>query len=162
MKIQTVLLLFLLFSITACQVEFKQSPTYKPNEKGAKIENNQSFLEMAKKASEQFHSLYNNQKFQGLFNLIDDKSQLKSDQIFWDRRMNDINNDLGKFENAQFTRGNAFQKSQTVEVRVEYISKFEKDNGTKPRYELFYWEIYSNGDVKLLDYKNGIDNEKAY
>ena len=162
MKVQIILFLILLVSVTACQVEIKQPPTYKPDEKETKIENNEEYLATAKKASDNFHSLYNNEKFQDLFDLIDEKSQLKSDQIFWDRRMNNIKNDLGKFENAQFTRGNAFQKSQTVEVRIEYISKFEKESGAKPRYELFYWEIYPNGDVKLLEYKNGIDYEKGY
>ena len=133
-----------------------------PSEKGTKIEGGEEYKEKAKRAAENFHKLFNEGKYQELFNLIDEKSQLKTDQLYWDRRLNDIKSELGKFENSQFTRDNAFKKSKTVEVRTEYVSKFEKETSSKPRYELFYWEIYENGDVKLLEYKNGIDNEKSY
>jgi hypothetical protein len=94
--------------------------------------------------------------------LIDNKSQLKSDAIYWDRRLHNIKNELGKFEKGEYKRANVFQKSETIEVRIEYSTKYQKDDGTKPRWVLFYWEIYKNGDVKLLNYMNGIDNEKSY
>ena len=140
----------------------KQPPVYREQEEKVKIEGGDEYKEIAKKASDNFHKIYNEENFDALFELIDNKSQLKSERVYWDVRFNKIKNELGKFEKAEFTRANVFQKSQTVEVRIEYITKFEKDDGTKPRYELFFWEIYKNGDVKLLNYMNGIDNEKSY
>ncbi len=150
------------FLLSGCYIETKKAPTYIPLEKATKIDGGDEYKEIAKKASENFQNLNNEEKFQELFELIDDKSQLKNDAIYWDRRLHNIKNDLGKLEKAEYKRANAFQKSETIEVRIEYATKYQKDDGTKPRWVLFYWEIYKNGDVKLLNYMNGIDYEKAY
>lgn len=159
-----IILLFylLIFLVSNCSIQMKQPPVYQEKEEKVKIDGGEEYKEKANQATENFHKLFNEGKYQELFDLIDDKSQLKSDRVYWDRRLNDIKTDLRRFENSKFTRDNTFKKSKTVEVRTEYISKYEKDNSDKPRYELFYWEIYENGDVKLLEYKNGIDYEKGY
>ncbi len=146
----------------ACNFETKQAPVYREQEQKVKIEGGEEHKETAKKASDNFQKIYNEGNFDALFELLDDKSQLKSERIYWDIRFNKIKNELGKLENSEFVRANVFQKSETFEVRIEYKTKFEKDDGTKPRYVLFYWEIYKNGDVKLLNYMNGIDNETSY
>jgi hypothetical protein len=140
----------------------KKPPTYVPLEKATKIDGGDEYKETAKKASENFQKLNNEEKYQDLFELIDDKSQLKSDAIYWDRRLHNIKNDLGKLEKSEFKRANVFQKSKTVEVRIEYLSKFDKDNSSDQRYEIFFWEIYQNGEVKLLNYLNFIDNQPQY
>lgn len=146
----------------ACNFETKQPPVYRELEQKTKIEGGEEYKEAAKKASENFQKIYNEGKIQSLFDLLDNKSQLKSDQMYWDLRFNKIKSELGKQEKSEFKRANVFQKSETFEVRIEFATKFEKDDGTKPRYVLYFWEIYKNGDVKLLNYMNGIDNETAY
>ncbi len=151
-----------MYLFSACSIETKQPPTYIPLEKATKIEGGEEYKEIAKKSSDNFQKIYNEGNMQALFNLLDDKSQLKSDQMYWDLRFSKIKSELGKHEKSEFKRANVFQKSETVEVRIEYATKFERDDGTKPRYVLYFWEIYKNGDVKLLNYMNGIDNETAY
>jgi hypothetical protein len=146
----------------ACFIETKSPPVYQSSEEKVKVENRDEDIEKAKKAVENFHNLFNAGKTKELFQLIDDKSQLKQDETFFLMRMDRIMSDLGKFQSATFTRANVFQKKSTYEVRIEFISKFEKENNRPPRYELFFWEIYPGGDVKLLEYMNGIDNEPKY
>jgi hypothetical protein len=151
-----------LLTVLACSFETKNAPTYQSNEEKVLVENRDEDKEKAKKAVENFHKLFNEEKYGELFQLIDDKSQLKQDQTIFLMRMDKIMSDLGKFESATFTRANVFKKNSTYEVRIEYISKFAKENNRPPRYELFFWELYPNGDAKLLEYINGIDNEKRY
>jgi hypothetical protein len=160
-------LIYLLFSIIAlsslaCNFDTKQPPVYREQEQKVKIEGGEKHKEVAKKASDNFQNFFNKGDFDALFDLLDEKSQLKSDRVYWDIRFSKIKNELGKLEKSEFARANVFQKSETFEVRIEYKTKFEKDDGAKPRYILFFWEIYKNGDVKLLNYINGIDNQKAY
>lgn len=95
-----------------------------------------------------------------MFQLIDDKAQLKSDKVYLVLWMEKLQKRLGKFENAKMTNQAVFQKSDTYEVRFEFISKFENDSGEPPLYELFAWEVYKDGSVKLLDYLNGKDKEE--
>lgn len=108
-------------------------------------------------AVEDFHRLFNDGKNQEIFQLIDDKSQLKQDKVYMVLWMEKLNRELGKFENSKMTNQAVFQKSNSYEVRFEFVSKYEKESGTPPRYELFAWDVYKNGDVKLLDYLNGKD-----
>ena len=148
--------------VSACSLEMKQPPVYSDKEQKVKIEGGDEYKEIAKKASDNFQKIYNAENFDALFDLVDSKSQLKSDRVYWDVRFNKIKNELGKIEKSEFSRANVFQKSETFEVRIEYKTKFEKDDGIKPRYVLFFWEIYKNGEVKLLNYINGIDSEQSY
>jgi len=148
---------------SSCQIEYKKPPIFTEKEQITKIETGaDEYINKAKSASDHFHDLFNEGRYNEMFQLVDDKSELIQDPIYFDRAMHRISSDLGKFESASFTRGNAFQKKSTYEVRLEYIAKYDKENGKAPRYELFYWEIYPDGTLKLLNYRNGIDNEPGY
>jgi len=148
--------------ISSCSVEYKMPPVYTDKEPKIKVENKDEYIEKGKQAVENFHNLFNQGKYNEMFQLIDDSSELKQDPVYFDLRMHKINRELGKFEEAKFTRASVFQKKNTYEVRLEFISKFNKESGKAPRYELFFWEIYDTGDLKLLNYTNGIDNESGY
>ncbi len=160
MKCIVVLLILSILITSACSVNVKEKPVYQSNESKVLVENKEDEKRKALTAVENFHKLFNEGKNEEIFQLIDDKSQLKQDKVYIVLWMEKLSRELGKFENSKMTNQAVFQKSNTYEVRFEFISKYEKESGTLPRYELFAWEVYNNGDVKLLDYLNGKDKEQ--
>ena len=149
-----------MFLITSCSYEVKNKPVYQSNEQKVLVENRNEEKLKALAAVENFHKLFNEGKSQEIFDLLDDKSQLKQDKVYIVLWMEKLNRELGKFESSKQTNQAIFQKSNSYEVRFEFISKYQKESGTPPRYELFAWDVYNNGDVKLLDYINGKDKEE--
>lgn len=150
--------------ILACSfnTEVKEVPKYHPNEPITRMEPTQQEVEHGTDSVKKFHELFNGEKFDEIFSWIDPKSQLSQDPVAFSVRMNRINRELGKIEKTEIQRHSIFQKSSSKEIRLEYITKYSKDNDPRPRYELFFFELYPSGDIKLLEYINGIDNEKAY
>ena len=157
-------LVLLSFVGLACSfsTDVKEPPKYVPNEPINRIEGNPEDINRGTEAVSKFHNLLNQEDFDRLFEWIDEKSQLSQDPVAWSVRMNRIKRELGKVENTVLQRQNVFQKSSTKEIRLEYITKYSKEDGSKPRYELFFFELYPDGETKLLEYMNGIDNAKAY
>jgi hypothetical protein len=154
------LILIICFATSSCFVEKIQKPEFLRteekiiNEERVEIKDGNEYIETAKKSTENFHKLYNKQKFNDLFDLIDDKSQFKSDRMAWNLFLNNINNEQGKLESSQFTKASVFKEGTAYEVRIEYRSKFSLESADAQRYELFYWEIHEQGKVTLLNYKN--------
>ena len=153
------LILSILITSAACSTNVKEKPVYQSSEPKVLVENKEDEKRKATAAVENFHKLFNEGKNQEIFELIDDKSQLRQDKVYMVLWMEKLNRELGKFENSKMTNQAVFQKNNTYEVRFELTSKYEKESGTPPRYELFAWEVYNNGNVKLLDYINGKDKE---
>lgn len=148
-----------LFLTSACFIDVKEKPVYQSNEPKELVQNKENEKQKALEAVNNFHKLFNEGKNQDIFELIDKKSQLKQDKAYIVMWMEKLNRELGKFENSKLTNQAVFKKANSYEVRFEFISKYEKESGTPPRYELFAWDVYPNGDVKLLDYLNGKDKE---
>lgn len=152
------ILVFCLIAIAAIScVEVKQKPVFQSNEAKVLVQNSDAEKAIANAAVENFHRLFNEKKNQEIFELIDVKSQLRQDKVYMVLWMEKLHRALGKFESASLTNEAVFKKDKTFEVRFEFISKYEKESGTPPRYELFAWEVYDDGTVKLLDYINGKD-----
>lgn len=153
-----------LLSILSCSfnTEVKEIPMYTPNEPIEKVDGTLEEVKKGTDAVARFHDLFNQQKFDDLFSWIDSKSQLSHDPVAFSIRMNRIARELGKVEKSELQRHSVFKKSATKEIRLEYVTKFSKDNDPRPRYELFFFELYPSGDTKLLEYRNGIDNEPRY
>jgi hypothetical protein len=153
-----------LLSVLSCSfnTEVKEVPKYLPNEPIEKVEGTVEEVKRGTDAVAKFHDLLNQQKFDEIFSWLDSKSQLSQDAVAFDVRMNRIYRELGTVEKSDLQRQSVFKKSATKEIRLEYITKFGKENDQRPRYEIFYFELYPSGETKLLEYMNGIDNEKAY
>lgn len=142
--------------------EVTEVPKYSPNEPISRVEPTDAERTVGIAAAEKFHGLLNEGKFDELFAWIDKKSQLSSNPAAFSVRMHRIERELGRVESSELQRYSVFQKSTTKEIRLEYITKFSKEKDSRPRYELIFFELYPSGETKLLEYRNGIDNEEGY
>ena len=165
MKLTTLIGAITLFAslfFGSCTVQMRETPTYAPNEKLEKVEAKQEDVDRATGAVARFHQLLNEDKGDELFEWIDPKSQLKSDPVAFHVRVGRIRSELGSVERAELQRSAIFRKSATLEARLEYVTKFSKENDPRPRYELFNFELYPDGRTNFLGYRNGIDYEDGY
>lgn len=152
------------FAVLACSfnTEVKEAPKYSPDEPINRVEPTEAERVSGITAAKKFHDLLNEGKFDEIFAWIDKKSQLSTDPVAFSVRMHRIERELGKIERSELQRHSVFEKSATKEIRLEYITKFSKENDSRPRYELIFFELYPSGETKLLEYRNGIDNEQGY
>ena len=124
----------------------------------AQVTNRDDLKAKAIEQVKRLHRLTDEGKFEEAYQMIDDKSALKlpKDQAL--RNMQEGVDTLGKLEKMELTRDSVVDDKSLnggqLQVRQEFIVKFEKDTPSPKRYELFIWNVYPDGTFKLWAYMN--------
>ena len=160
-RISLILILTVIFS-ESCS--FSVTPVYKNNQEDEKltiVADKDEYKNLAVKATEKLHKLLEEEKYEEIYQMVDENSAFKQDKNGFIENLKEINQELGKLQSIKATNGNVFQKTSGYEVRLEFLTKFEKDTELPKRFELVGWEIYPDQEAKLLFYTNakGEDGE---
>lgn len=100
------------------------------------------------------HKLLEERKFEEVYQMIDDNSALKLPKAEAMGNIQEVADTLGKVEKMDLTKDNVVEDSGQLQVRQEFIVKFEKDTPTPSRYENFIWNVYPDNNLKLWKYLN--------
>jgi hypothetical protein len=106
---------------------------------------------------ETLHKLMNEAKYEAVYEMIDDDSQLKLPKDQAIANMKEVE-ELGKFQKMEMTRDIVVEDKSLhdgqLQIRQEFIVTYEKDTPTPKRYELFNWNVYPGDKIKLWSFIN--------
>ncbi len=106
----------------------------------------------------QLHKLVEERKFEEAYQMIDDNSALKLPKAEAIKNLQEVVDTLGKLEKMDLTRDSVVEDKSVnnaqLQVRQEFIVKFEKDTSSPKRYEIFIWNVYPGDNFKLWTYMN--------
>ena len=100
------------------------------------------------------HELMQQRKFEDAYQMIDDKSALKNPKPEALDNLKEIVDVLGKLKKKELTMDKVVEDQGQLQIRQEFIVDYEKDTPTPKRYEIFIWNIYPDGSIKLWNYIN--------
>jgi hypothetical protein len=162
------ILLFILFvALLSISCSFSVTPVYNSkNETDRKttpkqiddVQKRDDLKAKAIKKVNQLHKLMEERKFDEVYQMIDDNSALKHPRAEALNNLQEVIDNLGKLEKMDLTQDTVVEDKSVnngqLQVRQEFVVKFEKDTPTPKRYELFIWNVYPNNDFKLWAYIN--------
>jgi hypothetical protein len=162
----TFILPFILFA-TLLSVSCSFSPVYNSknatvnetkNGQVADVKNRDDLKVKAIETVKQLHKLMEDRKFEEVYQMIDDNSALKLPKAEAIKNIQEVVDSLGKLEKTDLNKDNVIEdksiKDGQLQVRQEFIVKFEKDSPSPKRYELFIWNVYPDNSLKLWGYMN--------
>jgi hypothetical protein len=162
--ILSVILFVVLLSVSC---SFSVTPVYnskneshpEPNKGQVKDVKNRDDLKVkAIEKVKQLHNLMEERKFEEAYQMIDDNSSLKHPKTEALNNLQEVVDTLGKVEKMDLTRDSVVEDKSVndgqLQVRQEFIVKFEKDTPSPKRYEIFIWNVYPGDDFKLWAYIN--------
>ena len=163
-------ILFVVFLSVSCS--FSVKPVYnsknetnpETNKEQVKdVKNRDDLKAKALEKVNQLHKLIEERKFEEAYQMIDDNSSLKLPKAEALNNLQEIVDMLGKVENMDLTRDSVVEDKSVndgqLQVRQEFVVKFEKDTPSPKRYEIFIWNVYPNDDLKLWAYINSKGEE---
>lgn len=161
------LLTVLFFHLALMACSFSVKPVYKEKEatkvKVKDVENGDDSKAKALETVKLLHTLIEEGKFEEAYQMIDDNSQLKHPKEEAIKNLQEVANTLGRVEKMDLTRDNVVQDPSLnggqLQVRQEFIVKFEKDTPSPKRYEIFIWNVYPDNTLKLWTYINSKGEE---
>jgi hypothetical protein len=122
------------------------------------VKNRDDLKAKAIKSVKQLHKLMEERKFEEAYQMIDDNSALKLPKGEALKNLQEIVDTLGKVEKMDLTKDNVVEDKSVnngqLQVRQEFIVKFERDTPSPKRYEMFIWNVYSDNSLKLWGYLN--------
>lgn len=162
------LILFAAILFTSCS--FSVKPVYNSknadnkeieikNDNIKDVENRDDLKVKAIETVKQLHKLLDENKFEEAYQMIDDNSPLKLTKAEALNNLQEVNNNLGKLEKMDLTRDKVVEEQGQLQVRQEFIVKFEKDTPSPKRYEIFIWNVYPGDNFKLWKYINAKGEE---
>jgi hypothetical protein len=167
--ILTVILFAVLLSVSC---SFSVTPVYNsknetnPETNRGSVKDVQNRDDLKVKAIEkvkQLHKLMEERKFEEAYQMIDDNSSLKLPKAEALNNLQEVVDNLGKVEKMDLTRDSVVEDGSVnggqLQVRQEFIVKFEKDTPSPNRYEIFIWNVYPNDEFKLWTYINSKGEE---
>jgi PBP1b-binding outer membrane lipoprotein LpoB len=111
----------------------------------------------------QLHKLMEERKFEEAYQMIDGNSSLKHPKAEALNNLQEVVDALGKVEKMDLTRDSVVEDRSVnngqLQVRQEFVVKFEKDTPSPKRYEIFIWNVYPNDEFKLWTYINSKGEE---
>jgi len=127
------------------------------------VKNRDDLKVKAIEKAKQLHSLMEERKFEEAYQMIDDNSSLKLPKAETLNNLREAVDTLGKVEKMDLTSDNVVEDKSVndgqLQVRQEFIVKFEKDAPSPKRYLIFIWNVYPGDDFKLWAYINSIEEE---
>lgn len=105
-------------------------------------------MEVASHAVENFHKLLNEQRYEELYELTDDRAKATKSKEAFLRVMGEVRSRFGECVESSLVDVNVVARAAFQEVRLTYRSKFEK----AIRNEGFVWYV-ENGKAKLYEYE---------
>lgn len=149
------------FSVTP--VYNSKNETDSETNKVLDIKNKDDLKVKALETVKQLHKLMEERNFEEAYQMIDDNSSLKLPKAEALNNLQEVVDNLGKVEKMDLTRDSVVEDKSVnngqLQVRQEFIVKFEKDTPSPKRYEIFIWNVYPNGDFKLWTYLNSKGEE---
>lgn len=127
------------------------------------VKNRDDLKVKAIEKANQFHKLMGERKFEEAYQMIDDNSSLKLPKAEALNNLQEAVDSLGKVEKMDLTTDSVVEDSSVnngqLQVRQEFIVKFEKDTPSPKSYVLFIWNVYPNDEFKLWTYINSKGEE---
>lgn len=124
------------------------------NENIKNVENREDLKVKAIETVKKLHKLMEERKFEEAYQMIDDNSPLKLPKEESIKNLQEVIDMGGRLEKIDLTRDNVVEERGQLQVRQEFIVKFEKDTLTPKRYEIFIWNVYPDNNFKLWTYIN--------
>lgn len=144
------------FSVTP--VYNSKNETNSETNKVKNVENRDNLKVKALEKVNQLHKLIEERKFEEAYQMIDDNSSLKLPKAEALNNLQEVVDMGGKVEKMDLTRDSVVidpsGNNGQLQVRQEFIVKFEKDTPSPKRYEIFIWNVYPGDDFKLWTYIN--------
>jgi hypothetical protein len=162
-KIKFTILFILFVALASVSCSFSVKPIYnsknetnrETNTAHVRDVNNRDELKVkAAETVKQLHKLIEERKFEEAYQMIDDNSPLKLPKAEAINNLQEVADTLGKLEGMELTRDKVVEEQGQLQVRQEFIVKFEKDTPFPKRYEIFIWNVYPGDNFKLLKYLN--------
>ena len=128
-----------------------------------KIEDRNDLKLKALEQATELQRLIGERKFDEAYSMIDDNSPLKLPKEQALSNLQEIVDTLGKLEKSELTR-DIVVKDESInggqlQIRQEFIVTYSKDTPVPKRYELFNWNAYPDGSIKLWSYINSKGDE---
>ncbi len=126
------------------------------NENVKDVENRDDLKVKAIERAKLFHKLLDEWKYEEVYKMIDDKSDLKlpnkSESI---KNFQAIVATFGKLEKIDLNRDKVVEDRGQLQVRQDFTIKFEKETPSPKRFEVLIWNVYPDGNFKLWKYVGG-------
>lgn len=107
--------------------------------------------------------LIGERNFEEAYQMIDDNSPLKLPKEQAISNMQELVDTLGRLEKSELTRDIVVRDKSLnggqLQIRQEFVVKYSKDTPTPKRYELFNWNVNSDGSITLWSYINSKGDE---
>jgi PBP1b-binding outer membrane lipoprotein LpoB len=153
-------ILFVALFFISCSIS--STPVYNSketkNENVKDVENRDDLKAKAMETVKLLHKLLEERKFEEAYQMIDDNSALKNPKEEAIKNIQEVVDTHGKVEKMDLTKENVVEDKSInngqLQVRQEFIVKFEKDTASPKRYEQFIWNVYPDNSLKLWAYLN--------
>lgn len=146
------------FSVTPVYNSKSEANNETNSEQVKDVKNRDDLKVKAIETVKRLHKLMEERNFEEVYQMIDDNSALKLPKEKTLNNLKDAVDELGKLEKTELTRNSVVEDSSVnngqLQVRQEFIVKYQKDTPSPKRYEIFIWNVYPDGKFKLWFYIN--------